>query len=172
MSGLHACTVSCPAACQSPPPGTAIVDSLDCGLCAWKNACRPPGLVTNSCVNLLPGPFPGANRTDSCINRLPGPSPGATRTNLCMNLLSDKPARNKKTRYIITYNIFLNNLYPVFLAKTRYYIYHIISNYAKTMFELVAPTACLCVIDGGNGSPPPQSSARKSLFLGWNWTCS
>ena len=34
VSGLRACTVSCPAACQSLPPGTAIVDSLDCGLCA------------------------------------------------------------------------------------------------------------------------------------------
>ena len=86
-------------------------------VCETKNAYRPPGLITNECVNLLPGPFPGANRTDSCINRLPGPSPGATRTNLCMNLLSDKPARNKKTRYIITYNIFLNNLYPVFWPK-------------------------------------------------------
>ena len=172
MSGLHACTVSCPAACQSPPPGTAIVDSLDCGLCAWKKCLPSPGASNKFKRDSLAGAVPRCQQNRFMHQSFAGAVPRGHKNKFMHESVVGQTREKQKTRYIITYNIFLNNLYPVFLAKTRYYIYHIISNYAKTMFELVAPTACLCVIDGGNGSPPPQSSARKSLFLGWNWTCS
>jgi hypothetical protein len=117
VSGLHACTVSCPAACQSPPPGTAIVDSLDCGLCAWKKCLPSPGASNKFMRESLAGAVPRCQQNRFMHQSFAGAVPRGHKNKFMHESVVGQTREKQKTRYIITYNIFLNNLYPVFWPK-------------------------------------------------------